>query len=99
MNRVVFVVFLFLLVSAGIASAQQKLQFNSFKFESALPISSSSQRSLYTSTPFMLYKPVFLHFNYTLPKAAIFCRMEDALYKRLNFWLKFRMGSDDRYSN
>jgi hypothetical protein len=38
-------------------------------------------------------------FNYTLPKGAIFCRMEDALYKRFNIWIKFRMGTDDRYSN
>ncbi|HSY77126.1 MAG TPA: hypothetical protein VK890_09740 [Bacteroidia bacterium] len=39
------------------------------------------------------------NFNYTLPKGAIFCRMEDALYKRFNIWIKFRMGTDDRYSN
>jgi hypothetical protein len=35
----------------------------------------------------------------TLPKGAIFCRMEDAIYTHLNFWVKFRMGTDDRYSN
>jgi hypothetical protein len=35
----------------------------------------------------------------TLPKGAIFCRMEDAIYNHLNFWVKFRMGTDDRYSN
>jgi hypothetical protein len=35
----------------------------------------------------------------TLPKGAIFCRMEDALHAHLNFWVKFRMGTDDRYSN
>jgi hypothetical protein len=35
----------------------------------------------------------------TLPKGAIFCRMEDAIYNHLNFCVKFRMGTDDRYSN
>ena len=34
-----------------------------------------------------------------IPKGAIFCRMEDAIYKKLNFWFKFRMGTDDKYSN
>ncbi len=29
----------------------------------------------------------------TLPKGAIFCRMEDAIYNHLNFWVKFRMGT------
>jgi hypothetical protein len=38
-------------------------------------------------------------FKCTLPKGAIFCRMEDAIYNRLNFWVKFRMGTEDRYSN
>lgn len=37
--------------------------------------------------------------KYTLPKGAIFCRMEDAIYSHLNFWVKFRMGTDDKYSN
>lgn len=39
------------------------------------------------------------NFKYTLPKGAIFCRMEDAIYGKLNFWIKFRMGTDDKYSN
>jgi len=34
-----------------------------------------------------------------LAKGAIFCHMEDAIYSHLNFWVKFRMGTDDRYSN
>ena len=37
--------------------------------------------------------------KYTLPKGAIFCRMEDALYKHFNVLIKVRMGTDDRYSN
>jgi hypothetical protein len=37
--------------------------------------------------------------KYTLPKGAIFCRMEDALYKHLNVLIKVRMGTDDKYSN
>lgn len=43
--------------------------------------------------------PLIYNFNYTLPKGAVFCRMEDALHKRFNLWIKFRMGNDDRYSN
>jgi hypothetical protein len=39
------------------------------------------------------------NFKYTLSKGAIFCRMEDAIYSKFNFWVKFRMGTDDRYSN
>jgi len=34
-----------------------------------------------------------------IPKGAIFCRLEDALHKRFNFWIKFRMGTDDKYSD
>ena len=30
---------------------------------------------------------------------AIFCKMEDALHRHLNIWVKFRMGAEDRYSN
>jgi len=37
--------------------------------------------------------------KYILSKGAIFCRMEDALYKHFNVWIKVRMGTDDRYSN
>jgi hypothetical protein len=39
------------------------------------------------------------NFKYTLPKGAIFCRMEDAIYNKLNFWVKFRLGTDEIYSN
>lgn len=47
------------------------------------------------------YQPSFQvqQIKYTLPKAAIFCRMEEAVYKRYNFLFKIRMGSDDRYSD
>jgi len=43
--------------------------------------------------------PAKLSFKYELPKGAIFCRMEDAIYNKLNFWVKFRMGTDEKYSN
>jgi hypothetical protein len=43
--------------------------------------------------------PSAVNFKYTLPRGAIFCRMEEAIYNRLNFWVKFRMGTDERYSN
>jgi hypothetical protein len=47
------------------------------------------------------YKGIIISNNFkcTLPKGAIFCRMEDAIHNHLNFWVKFRMGSDDKYSN
>jgi hypothetical protein len=37
--------------------------------------------------------------KYCLPKGGIFCQMESAIHQRLNFWIKFRMGTDDRYSD
>lgn len=43
--------------------------------------------------------PLKFNFKYELPKGAIFCRMEDAIYNKLNFWVKLRMGTDERYSN
>ncbi len=46
----------------------------------------------------LVYSPTY-SLKCTLPKGAVFCRMEDAIYNRLNFWIKFRMGTDDRYSN
>ncbi|HWY99369.1 MAG TPA: hypothetical protein VNY36_09800 [Bacteroidia bacterium] len=57
-------------------------------------IFSNNSPSQNSNTPSPSYS-----FNYTLPKGAIFCRMEDALHKRFNIWIKFRMGTDDRYSN
>jgi hypothetical protein len=56
---------------------------------------------IYADVP--VYSPVLsfpaCNFKCTLPQGAVFCRMEDAIYKHLNFWVKFRMGTDDRYSN
>jgi hypothetical protein len=53
------------------------------------------------TTPVSEYKSFSIanNYKYTLPQGAIFCRMEDAIYNYLNFWVKFRMGTDDRYSN
>jgi len=53
------------------------------------------------TAPKSVYKSfsVANNFKCTLPKGAIFCRMEDAIFNHLNFWVKFRMGTDDRYSN
>jgi hypothetical protein len=51
-------------------------------------------------TPSTSFRPLPAYsFTYSLPKGAIFCRMEDALHQRFNIWIKFRMGDDDRYSN
>ena len=51
----------------------------------------------------LVYSPILFspacNFKCTLPQGAVFCRMEDAIYNHLNFWVKFRMGTDDRYSN
>lgn len=64
---------------------------------------STAQKAVYT--PLVLYKPLLEKplmvepIRYILPKAAIFCRMEDAFYKRFNVLVKVRMGTDDRYSN
>jgi hypothetical protein len=51
------------------------------------------------ATATVLNPATHYNFHYVLPKGAIFCRMEDALYKHFNFWIKFRMGNDDRYSD
>jgi hypothetical protein len=37
--------------------------------------------------------------KYSCPKGGIFCQMESAIHQHLNFWIKFRMGTDDRYSD
>jgi len=51
-------------------------------------------------SPTTLFSPPSnLSLKYCLPKGAVFCHMEDVIYNRLNFWIKFRMGTDDRYSN
>lgn len=47
----------------------------------------------------LMQLPSKLCFKYELPKGAIFCRMEDAIYNKLNFCVKLRMGTDERYSN
>jgi hypothetical protein len=68
--------------------------FNKLCMEGA-DISSIDRAVSYSS---LRLSPTF-SFKYTLPKRAIFCRMEDLIYSKLNFWVKFRMGTDDRYSN
>ena len=35
--------------------------------------------------------------KYEIPKGAVFCRMEEQLRSRLNFWVKLRAGSDEAY--
>jgi hypothetical protein len=52
----------------------------------------------WNANPGMSLSPEW-NFKYTLPRGAVFCRMEEALYNRLNFWVKIRMGTDERYSN
>jgi hypothetical protein len=37
--------------------------------------------------------------KYSLPTGGFFCRIESAIHQRLNFWIKFRMGTDDKYSD
>jgi hypothetical protein len=59
-----------------------------------------------TTNIYSLKKPVTcsifnapVHIQYSLPKGAIFCRMEDALHQHFNLWIKVRMGDNDYYSN
>jgi hypothetical protein len=62
----------------------------------------SGEKLFYIETKVMPYSLQYTpsaDFSCTLPKGAIFCRLEDAIYNHLNFWVKFRMGTDDRYSN
>ncbi|MGZ3884259.1 MAG: hypothetical protein ACXVPQ_07895 [Bacteroidia bacterium] len=39
--------------------------------------------------------PVFA--KYELPKGAVFCRMEEKIWHKLNVWIKLRAGNDEMY--
>lgn len=68
-----------------------------------------SQNMLHFHKPFPSNAPL-LFYSYTptsqnkidlkaapVRHEAFFCLMEDKLYKKLNFWIKFRAGSDEIY--
>jgi hypothetical protein len=100
-------IFLFLFVVFIFSCKGQKESFfnNELKIQPfSLPETSNQSRiftyTLFTSLPnYSFNSSTINHLNYSLPKGAIFCRMEDALHKHFNLWIKFRMGDDDRYSN
>jgi len=85
-------------------------QVKAFTFQWKVNAAGKEDRSLFQNTSSVIMLPgettqqvsFFLPLQpikYTLPKGAIFCRMEDALYKHFNVLIKVRMGTDDRYSN
>jgi hypothetical protein len=98
MKRGLISIFL-LLFLAPFCSAQENRLFTQPLFShtnySAKPIGIFNTYSFSSASPNV---PSY-RLNYELPKAAIFCWLEDVLYKHFNFWIKFRMGNDDRYSN
>ena len=96
------IVFLLSLLCMAIAvcNAQEKLKQedifakqskNKSAVELCLPIV-GHQHFTIVSNPMPIIK-------YCLPKGGIFCQMESAIHQRLNFWIKFRMGTDDRCSD
>lgn len=93
--------FLMLLALHSVAMAQQKALL---KFGWNLRgIEFNANTTIIEAKPVMKNKTanplIFKNIKSTLPKAAVFCRMEDALHKHFNIWIKVRMGDDDRYSN
>lgn len=100
MKKLTLITCVLLFTVLQICSAQEKAVKQQSMFK-PLPLNFSNYS--YSSTlltPAKYFKPLANYcFTYSLPKGAIFCRMEDALHERFNFWIKFRMGDDDRYSN
>ena len=97
-----------LLLVLHITSTAQQAKAFSFQWKVNTERQNASPFQLDNSPPFFLVgnvAPVSLlssplqPIKYTLSKGAIFCRMEDALYKHFNVLIKVRMGTDDRYSN
>jgi len=108
MNKNVFFFVVGLAFLCNSANAQQLKSSNIQYYQeyknglqqSILQQNMNNEKSTITSNTSILQVPSFYYnLKRDLPKGAIFCRMEDAIYNRLNFWIKFRMGTDDRYSN
>ena len=76
--------------STGIKQQTNELAFPANNYIKDLPVLNNTQIVSYKAIP---------EIKYTLPKGAIFCRMEDALHQRFNIWLKVRMGTEDKYSD
>lgn len=101
MKKPILIAFLFLSGIMATCSAQQKAPYTLLKLNTGLfTYHSAATINLFNNSLATPQATVpAMRLTYSLPKGAIFCRMEDALYKHLNFWIKFRMGTDDRYSN
>jgi len=76
--------------STGVKQQRNVVAFPSNRYVKDLSVMNSTQALSYKAIP---------EIKYTLPKGAIFCRMEDALHQRFNIWLKVRMGTEDKYSD
>ncbi|HXP50989.1 MAG TPA: hypothetical protein VN922_13605 [Bacteroidia bacterium] len=96
MKRILFYFSVLIIWHAG--NAQEKVLKPQSLFKPLYQTFNNYAGSLYS--PANSFKSLHTYcFTYSLPKGAIFCRMEDALHQRFNIWIKFRMGDDDRYSN
>jgi hypothetical protein len=98
-----FLIFLMTLPMLSVAQQSEGFKFNwKVAGEQKQRYSLNQSNSLLVNkTEEKSFSPVVqIHeIRYSLPKGAIFCRMEDALHEHLNFWFKLRMGCDDTYSN
>jgi hypothetical protein len=83
------VLFLFfaLLICSGTLSGQDKRAF--LMSSAPLPENRSVLRNNASKNP--LFSP------YKLPQGAIFCRMEEHLWRKYNVWFKLRAGNDEMY--
>jgi len=99
MKRALLGGFLFLLLTIQQCTAQESKLFTKPLFSHTTY--STNTVGIFNTYSFATSSPNVSSYrlNYELPKAAVFCRLEDALYKYFNFWIKFRMGNDDKYSN
>ena len=88
--------FLLILFAASVCNAQQLKKPDLFTHQKNNKVT------------VVVYSPIIQHsvisnsypmLKYSCPKGGIFCQMESAIHQRLNFWIKFRMGTDDRYSD
>jgi hypothetical protein len=85
--------------TAAVCNAQQKLkQKDIFAKQSNNRGSKVVSFPLYPNQILAITNPLPV-IRYCMPKGGIFCQMESAIHQRLNFWIKFRMGTDDKYSD
>ncbi len=90
--------FLLLILFSPLLGVAQQTPNKALQFKWSVNTKQKTEPALFNQT---CYQPSFRvqQIKYALPKAAIFCRMEDAVYRHFNFLFKIRMGSEDYYSN